>query len=408
MKLLFLAADKFPPFRVDVAVLFAQELAGRGHEIEWILQAENENNGSYKTLWHGNPVWVGATDNGLSFWHRLKKHFFDFKNDFRVFKLATINDYDFIQVKDKFLTAIIAIIAAKKNDSTFIYWLSYPFPEASLIRARNGTARYPFFYFLRGYFFTWLLYKIILPRAGHVFVQSEQMKSNLHLKGISLDKMTSVPMSISFQEVLAVQRKPLASSGSSSDPVILYLGTLARVRKLEFLLEVLVQVKKRVANARLYFVGDGNELSDRRFLQAEAERLGVNDSVVFTGFVPMEKAWEYIRLANVCVSPMYPSFILNCASPTKLIEYLAFGKPVVVNEHPEQSIILAESKSGYCVPYDVGAFATAIIKLLKNPQKAESMGKNGREYVKKSRDYPAIAAMVENKYQQILANFDKR
>src|SRR6202000_624421 len=39
-RLLVLSSDPFPPTRVDVSVLFGEELAGRGHQIDWILQSE--------------------------------------------------------------------------------------------------------------------------------------------------------------------------------------------------------------------------------------------------------------------------------------------------------------------------------------------------------------------------------
>ena len=39
-RMLGVSSDNFPPRRVDVAVLFGEELAGRGHRIDWILQSE--------------------------------------------------------------------------------------------------------------------------------------------------------------------------------------------------------------------------------------------------------------------------------------------------------------------------------------------------------------------------------
>ncbi len=42
--------------------------------------------------------------------------------------------------------------------------------------------------------------------------------------------------------------------------------------------------------------------------------------------------------------------ILRAASPTKLVEYMAMGKAVVANDHPEQKRVIEESGAGYCVP----------------------------------------------------------
>ena len=111
----------------------------------------------------------------------------------------------------------------------------------------------------------------------------------------------------------------------------------------------------------------------------------------------------YVRDANVCVSPIYPSPMFNAASPTKLIEYMAMGKPVVANEHPEQSMVIEQSGAGYCVAWDEDAFAEAIVRLLNAPELATEMGERGRRYVAEHRAYDKLTDLVE---KQLLALID--
>src|SRR5215218_3901803 len=59
LRLLVVSSDTYPPFRVDVAVLFGHQLAQRGHRIDWILQSEGACDRSYETTWNGCKVWVG-------------------------------------------------------------------------------------------------------------------------------------------------------------------------------------------------------------------------------------------------------------------------------------------------------------------------------------------------------------
>lgn len=105
--------------------------------------------------------------------------------------------------------------------------------------------------------------------------------------------------------------------------------------------------------------------------------------------------------ADVCVSPLYLSPIFEPASPTKLIEYMAMGKAVVANDHPEQRLVISESGAGICVPYQEEAFAAAIVDLLNDPTRAMEMGKKGRRYVEKHRTYKIITDIVENAYLRI-------
>ena len=101
-------------------------------------------------------------------------------------------------------------------------------------------------------------------------------------------------------------------------------------------------------------------------------RLGLQSSVVFVGQLPQAQALKFVREADVCSSPFFPTPILRSASPTKLVEYMAMGKAVVANDHPEQKRVIEESGAGYCVPYEEQPFADAIVRLLKDPEGARS------------------------------------
>lgn len=402
MKILFLSADKFPPFRVDVAILFGMKLTGRGYAIDWLLQSEADCARPCIKEWAGGKVWVAATDNRSSRRHRLKKHFLKFFNELKVFSLARRNEYQIIQVKDDFLSAIPALIAAKKNRCKFVYWLSYPFPEASLHEAKTGVARYPLLYLIRGYFFKFLLYRIILPAADYVFVQSEQMKKDITAMGIEMAKIFPVPMGVDLERIPYQPLDYSATMKKSNDgEVVLYLGTLNKIRRLDFLIRAFAMVLDQHPQAKLFLVGGGEDPSDELLIIEEARRLDVTEALVLTGFLPMEEAWEHVRKADVCVSPFYPSFILNSTSPTKLVEYMAMGKVVVANDHPEQRLVIKESGGGLCVPYNERAFAEAIATLLSDPEKACEMGKKGRVYVERFRTYDVIAEYVDKEYLKL-------
>jgi glycosyltransferase involved in cell wall biosynthesis len=80
---------------------------------------------------------------------------------------------------------------------------------------------------------------------------------------------------------------------------------------------------------------------------------------------------------------------------------MALGRPVVANDHPEQRLVLEQSRAGLCVPYDERAFAAAILQLLDHPEEARAMGKRGRAYAVANRDYRHIADAVALEYRRI-------
>jgi glycosyltransferase involved in cell wall biosynthesis len=397
LRVLVVSSDPYPPTRVDVAVLFGVELARRGHEIDLILQSEAACPRAYVTQWGAGRVWVGATDLGDSLPRRLRKHALGIANDWRLFSRLRRTRYDAVEVKDKFVAGVFAVIACRLFRTRFIYWLSYPFPEHYLLGGQDGTARYPRLYRLRGLAYKWLLYGWLLRKAAHVFVQSEQMRQDVAAEGIPLDKMTVVPMGIdvaAFAAADADQRRRVLPRGV---PCVLYLGTLVKVRRLDFLIRVFALVREAVPAARLYVVGRGDHPTDQAFLESEVERLGLQSSVVFVGQLPQAQALQYVGDADVCVSPFHPTPVLRSASPTKLIEYMAMAKAVVANDHPEQLRVIEASGAGYCVAWEERPFAAAIVSLLQNPETARAMGQRGRRYVFEHRDYRTIADIVEKR-----------
>jgi glycosyltransferase involved in cell wall biosynthesis len=403
LRILVVASDTYPPSRVDVATLFGVELSGRGHKIDWILQSERACASGRIESWGGGRVWVGPTDLGTSLFSRIRKHVRGIANDLKLFALLRTDDYEFIEVKDKFISGMFAATAAWLYGKTFIYWLSYPFGEGYLLMAKEGTARYPILYVVRGLVSKFLLYKLLLPVARHVFVQSEQMRLDVAMQGIPLEKMTAVPMGIKADSFSGDPGQEGRVRLAPGERCFLYLGTLARVRHLDFLVRVLARVKIAIPDVKLYFVGSGDDPDDEAFLLREARRLGVAEAIVFTGKLPHAEALSYVREANVCVSPFYPTPVLNSTSPTKLVEYMAAGKAVVATDHPEQRRLIEDSGAGYCVPYEESAFADAIVKVLESPDNAILMGRRGRQYVLEHRSYSELANLVESTFMRVAA-----
>jgi glycosyltransferase involved in cell wall biosynthesis len=166
-------------------------------------------------------------------------------------------------------------------------------------------------------------------------------------------------------------------------------------------LRTLALVLREIPQTKLYLVGKGEQPEDEEYLHQEAQRLGVLSAVIFTGQLPRQQALRYVQDADVCVSPFYPTPVLNSASPTKLVEYMAMGKAVVANTHPEQKLLIDQSGCGYCVPYEEDAFAAAIVELLRAPRLAREMGERGRRYVIEHRAYGVIATGVEREMLRI-------
>lgn len=394
-RMLYLVGGPGNAERVDVLELFTKHLAAFGLQVDYVIFDRGPSPAWRKTEWHGATAYVVGRSRMSGVPGAVINKLYELGADLRTLWLTLRGPYDIVQIRDKFVAGVLCLFAARIRRARFVYWLSYPYAEGRVLDAREGRALVPWLSLIGGKISGWLLYHVIMPAADHNFVQSDQMLLDVAAQGVRAERMSSVPMAVS--EALLHR-----SAGAVTPDTILYLGTLLRVRHLEVLIEALHIVKQRHPRARLIFVGDGESPDDLAFLEDTARRLGLAESVEFTGKLPMESAHERATRAAVCVSPFFPTPILQSTSPTKLNEYMALGRPVVANAHPEQSRTIEQSGGGLCVEWSAAGFAAAISTLLSDPGAAERMGMAGREYVRTHRVYPVIARQVADKYRQLL------
>src|SRR5690606_33670650 len=203
-----------------------------------------------------------------------------------------------------------------------------------------------------------------------------EMKRDLLRWGILAERMTAVPMGIKKSTFDSVDLTIVPEQ----PPLVLHLGSLAAVRKLEILVDAFAIVARKRPDARLQFVGDGDVPEERRDLEQKVREAGLEALVQFTGQVPIEEAWWRVSLSSVCVSPVRMP-LLRVASPTKFVEYLAFAKPTVGNDQPEHTMIAQESQGALSVEWSPQAFADAILWCLDNPGEAREMGRRGRQWI---------------------------
>lgn len=396
MRLLyFVGAGPAAMSRVDIAHLFGERLGRSGLCIEYYLRTPVQGGALMRIPFHDQPAWQCGRSGIAGMPGRVLDKVKEFVATLHFAANALRARHDLIQVRDDFLAGALGLLAARLRRRPFVFWLSYPFPEARLLDAREGRARWPLYARVTGQLAGWSLYRLLLPHADHVFVQSEQMKQDLLRPGVNPARLTPVPMGLPDLDLPP-------SAPRALEPIVLYLGTLARVRRLSMIIDAFAQVHAAMPAARLVIVGDGDVPEDRAELELAVEGHGLRGAVTFTGQLPRKEALAWVQRASVCLSPFYPTFVLRSTSPTKLVEYLANGKAVVANDHPEQADVIRASGGGLCTGWEAAAFARSTLTLLRDARLRDSMGAAGRAWVVTHRLYSHIASMVLATYSGLL------
>ncbi|WP_173201937.1 glycosyltransferase family 4 protein [Geobacter sp. SVR] len=133
---------------------------------------------------------------------------------------------------------------------------------------------------------------------------------------------------------------PESAGNQPNDPLeIGYLGSLTEAYsgQLDYLFRLMPRLKKRVGPARLNIAGSGPL---REHYLNKALEMGLQDDVIFRGFVPDSQLDQFFASIDVvvCYFPDLPINRYRC--PNKVFLYCSYGLPIVSNRVGEVASLL--------------------------------------------------------------------
>jgi phosphatidylinositol alpha-mannosyltransferase len=191
-----------------------------------------------------------------------------------------------------------------------------------------------------------------------------------------------------------VEWSRFSSLAQPSGSLILFLGRMERRKGAAALVEAFGLLAGRRPEAELVLAGEGPE---RRAVE-ESVPEELKDRVTFVGRIdPAELAEVFGRAAVVCAPSLGgESFGIV------LLEAMAAGRPVVASSIPGYAAVVRDGVDGLLVPPgDAGALASALERVLADPEEARAMGARGRERAKRF-DWPVVASEVEEVYAEAI------
>jgi glycosyltransferase involved in cell wall biosynthesis len=229
--------------------------------------------------------------------------------------------------------------------------------------------------------------------ADLVLPISYWMGAYLFHNGIDKDKIYPFPDGANIQLF-----KPNHYPKADKAPTFVYIGAIARIRRLEVLINAMEKFCKNYSNAKLFMVGYGNDVNRLKRLAKEKQ---LDKNIIFTGNVDYEVVPHYINKAHIALCPIPPFFHYKLSSPLKLYEYMSCGRPVIANkEIPAHRKTINESKCGKLVNFNKDAFVDSMVALYENYNEAKKMGKAGRAWIEKNRTYAILADQLDKEFQK--------
>ncbi|MHA2059618.1 MAG: glycosyltransferase family 4 protein [Candidatus Ranarchaeia archaeon] len=207
--------------------------------------------------------------------------------------------------------------------------------------------------------------------------------------GINVNEFTPQHKSKSWRQALGI--KP-------DEIVFLCVGRMVEYKGFTDMPAVIARLRKAGVPAKLVFLGDGPL---RPTIEAEVKHLGIEDSVLFVGWVTSRQDLQTAYAStDIFVHPAR----VGEAYGRVIVEGLASGVPVLSTNTGGPADIITPEKDGLLAePSDHESLYQAALRLAQNKSLREKLGKQGRG--KAETVYSLDATM--KRYQSIVESFKR-
>src|SRR5215472_4602195 len=222
---------------------------------------------------------------------------------------------------------------------------------------------------------------LLYRRADHIVVVTHAFKTHLQREwAVPAEKISVVANGVD-DEMFSPQTEPRAiveEFGLQGRFVVGYIGTIGNAHGVETLATLAELLK--VSHPEIFFlvVGEGAERAKLERLAAEKS---LNNLKVFPG-QPRERIPAIIAASNVCLVLLKKSELFKTVIPTKVLEFMSCGRPLVAGVEGEAADLINRARGGICVtPGDAQGLAEAVRFLRGNSGMREQMGHDARQFV---------------------------
>lgn len=238
-----------------------------------------------------------------------------------------------------------------------------------------------------------LLHRVILVSEATRWNFAPIAKQTLIYNGVDLDTFQASP-----EEVQDLRAEFLPDASNAA----ILTGVVTRItpeKGIHFLVRAMGELKGRT-DVKLLIVGGSYFQQDVDYmneLKQEVTNLGVEDSVIFTGFLPDTRV--VTSLLDIVLVPS----IIPEACPRTIIEAMAVGKPVISTPLGGSKELVTRETGVLVPPEDASAIADAIATLATDPERLKAMSEASRNRAEQLFSSQKNTALTEAVYTELLA-----
>jgi len=179
---------------------------------------------------------------------------------------------------------------------------------------------------------------------------------------------------------------------------VVYMGRLAYEKSIDKVIDAFALAKSEIPDLSLILIGDGPVRKD---LEKQTKKLGILDSVIFTGFLYKEDLVKALWAGDVFITASKSENM-----PLSLIEAMATGLPMVAVKEKGIAEMIIDGVNGYFAKTDdSNDIAEKLLLILQNNKKRESFAKESRS-IALGYSEEVIMETLENLYKETIEAYN--
>ncbi len=221
-----------------------------------------------------------------------------------------------------------------------------------------------------------------LRRSKAIITTTDELKTYFSLRtSLDPEKIHVIPMGFESDLFNSPVTETCAADDKKAKFTIGFLGQFHKRQGLTDLINAIPLVISKHENVRFKIAGKGDMEHELKTL---VERLQIKKFVKFTGFLDTGSIPGFLNRCDLAAAPYFGGFNQNIpmGSPTKTIQYLASGTPVVTTRLPSLDLFRPCKAVFFCEPDNPEDLAGIIIDhIRKTPAQRHELGKAGYDFV---------------------------
>jgi len=217
-----------------------------------------------------------------------------------------------------------------------------------------------------------LIEKVSARFANHVIVSNHLWSEKAIARSIAKEKCT---VFINYVDLSLFRSRRTRNDGRF---IMLYHGGLQRHQGLDLAIRAFDKVCRPNPGVEFHIYGGGSMKPE---LEALVRDLGLNDRVFLQESVPTRKIADIVANADLGIVAKRADSFGNEAYSTKIMEFMAEGVPVIVSKTKIDSFYFDDSVVRFFESGNVEDLASAMLDLMKNQDRRESLVRHANEYV---------------------------